>query len=292
VTARGDGARPGALRVLWQTVTGRDTVEHSGPWLQAFIDLPAPLRGMVRWMLRPRRRFLFGRLRALGRDRVLSGPFAGMQLTGYPAAPELLGTYEHELFGVVHELSARAFPIVINVGARYGYYAVGLARMMPTARVLAFEGDADALGMLRDSVAANGVADRVQVGGFCDTSDLNAVIGDGRGVLVVCDIDGGEHELLDPVVVPALTRATILVECHGPAATPSEPVMVTRFLPTHDVQRIATEDRVLAHLPPGVAEPWRSRMPKTLEQLMQEHRTPPQSWLVLTPRSQTVDGRR
>ncbi len=277
-------AYPGALRLLWETVTGRRPVERSGPLLQAFIDMPAPIRGVVRWIVRPQRRFLFGRLRALSRDRVLSGPFVGMQLTGYPAAPELLGTYEHELFDVVRELAQRPFRAVVNVGARYGYYAIGMARLMPSVLVRAYEGDGEARGMFAAAVAANGVADRVRVEGFCNTPDLAEALGAGDSVLLVCDIDGGEVPLLDPAQVPALTRATILVECHGPAESPTEAVMVLRFLPTHEVRRIATEERVLAHLPAGVAEPWRSRMPQTLEELMQEHRTPPQSWLLLTPR--------
>jgi hypothetical protein len=287
-----NAARPGALTLLWRMLSGRETIEHGGPWLQAFIDMPAWMRDVVRWVVRPKRRFLYGRLRVLTGDCVMSGPFAGMQLNGHPAAPELLGSYEHELFNLVHELAGWSYATVINVGARYGYYAVGLARLMPQARVLAFEGDDEALGMLRDAVAANGVVDRVMVGGFCDTAQFTTAIGDGVGVLVVCDIDGGERVLLDPAMVPALTRATILVECHGPPETPTEPVMATRFLPSHEVRRIATEDRVLTHLPPGIAEPWRSRMPRTLEALMQEHRTQPQSWLLLTPRRQMGDGRR
>lgn len=275
---------PNVARLLLETLTGKRTVEHSGPLLQAFIDLPAPIRGAVRWVLRPRRRFLMGRLRALSNGRVMSGPFAGMQLAGYPAAPELLGSYEHELFDVVRELAARPFHTVVNVGARYGYYAIGLARMMPRATVIGFEGDAEARGMFSDAVRMNGVDGRVQVQGFCHAADLAAALGDGDGALLVCDIDGGEVPLLDVAEVPALTRTTILVECHGPPETPSEPVMVMRFLPTHDVRRIELERRLLAHLPDGVAEPWRSRMPRVLEQLMQEHRTEPQSWLLLSPR--------
>ena len=277
-------AYPGALRLLWETLTGRRPVERSGPLLQAFIDMPAPVRGAVRWVLRPRRRFLFGRLRALAGDRVMSGPFQGMRLAGFPAAPELLGSYEHELFAVIRELATRPFHTVVNVGARYGYYAIGLARLMPSVQVHAFESDDEARGMLVGAVTANDVAGRVRVGGWAGTAELADALGDGTGVLLVCDIDGGEVPLLDLAAVPALARATILVECHGPAETPTEPVMTMRFLPTHEVRRIPTEERVLDHLPPGVAEPWRSRMPRTLEALMQEHRTPPQSWLLLTPR--------
>jgi hypothetical protein len=139
--------------------------------------------------------------------------------------------------------------------------------------------------MLAAAVAANGVGDRVAIGGFADTPVFTAALGTGEGVLVVCDIDGGEVALLDPSRVQALRRATILVECHGPMEAATEAVMELRFRPTHDVRRVAIEDRVLSHLPPGVAEPWRSRMPRAMEALMQEHRTMPQSWLLLTPRA-------
>ncbi len=277
-------AAPGLLRIAWDLIAGRRTVEQSGPLLMAFINLPAPLRDTVRWVLRPKQRFLYGRLRAVAGDRVMSGPFASMQLTGRPAAPELLGTYEHELFDVTRALVRQPFRTVINVGARYGYYAVGLARLMPDVRVKAFEAEVHARAQLAEAVVANGMGDRVEVGGYCDLPDLAVALDTGEGALVVCDIDGGEVPLLDPHRVPALMRATILVECHGPGDAPTEAVMAARFLPTHEVRRIAVEKRVLAHLPVGVGEPWRSRMPRTTEALMQEHRTLPQSWLLLTPR--------
>lgn len=280
----GGRAYPGTLTLLWELVTGRRTVEHSGPLLNVFLALPAPLRDFSRWILRPKRRFLFGRLRALARDRVLSGPFAGMQLTGLPAAPELLGTYEREIVEVVRELASRPFRVLVNLGARYGYYAVGMARLMPAVHVTAFEGNDEARAQLERAVEANGVQDRVTVAGYCEVSDLAAALAAEGDALVVCDIDGGEVDLLDPQQVGALTRATMLVECHGISGSPTEVVMVHRFLSTHDVRRFAVEERVLSHLPEGIGEPWRSRMPRTLEALMQEHRTPPQSWLVLTPR--------
>lgn len=275
---------PGVARIVWQLITGRRTVEHSGPLLRAFVGLPVPLRDAVRWVLRPKRRFLFGRLRALSRDRVLSGPFVGMHLPGLPAAPELLGTYERELFDVVRELASRPFRTLINVGARYGYYAVGLARLMPAVTVKAYEGDDEARAQLLRTVASNGVQGRVTVAGYCEAPDLAADLEADGGALIVCDIDGGETALFDPRHLRGLKWATLLVECHGPAESPTEAVMVHRFLPTHDVRRVAVEERVLSHLPPGIAEPWRSRMPGTLEALMQEHRTLPQSWLLLTPR--------
>ncbi len=275
-------------RLVWELVTGRRPVERSGPLLATFIDLPAPVRDAVRWVVRPKRRFLYGRLRVLAGDRVMSGPFEGMQLAGLPAAPELVGCFEHELFDIVRELAARPFRRVVNVGARYGYYAIGLARLMPTVEVYAFEAMDEVRRTLAAAAAANDVAVRVRIGGYCDIPELAAALDDGDGVLVVCDIEGGEVSLLDLARVPALRRATLLVECHGPPEDPTEPVIARRFLSTHELRRVGTEQRVLAHLPAGVAEPWRGRMPTTLEALMQEHRTPPQSWLLLTPRARAA----
>ncbi len=279
------GEYPGLLRLLWETATGRRSVERSGPLLQFFIDMPAPVRDAVRWLLRPQRRFLLGRLQAQSRHCVLSGPFAGMRLAGLPTAPELLGCYERELHATIRTLTQRPFDRIVNVGARYGYYAIGLARLLPRVPVHAFESDAEARRVLEAAIAANDVSGRVSVGGYCDTADLAAALRDASGALVICDIDGGERHLLDLTAVPALAQATILVECHGPVESATEPVMAMRFLPTHDVVRIATEARAASDVPPGVGEPWRSRLPKAFAALLEEHRIPPQSWLLLTPRA-------
>jgi hypothetical protein len=236
-------------------------------------------------VLRPKRRFLLWRLRSLSGDRVMSGPFAGMRLTGLPAAPELLGTYEREIADAVRSLARQPFRRVVNVGARYGYYAIGLARLMPRTEIFAFEGNDEARAVLASAVRLNDVGSRVQLGGFCDVPDLAAALEDGAGVLLACDIDGGEVPLLDPALVPALRRATLLVECHGPAESPTEAVMAMRFLPTHDLKRFGVAARSLADLPDPVGGAWRTRMPATLVALMQEHRSMPQSWLLLTPRA-------
>lgn len=285
-----DSGAQGLWRILWETVAGRRTVEDSGPWLKAFRRAPAPVRDVLRWILRPQRRFLLGRLRAMSHGRVMSGPFAGMQLAGLPTAPELLGCYERELYDVVHALAQRPFRRIVNLGARHGYYAIGLALVMPQARVIAFEGDREAQGRLHEAILANGVGDRVTVRGYGDVPDLIDALGTGDDTLLVCDIDGGEVVLLDPSRVPMLARTTILVECHTLASSSTEPVMATRFLPTHNVRRIATAPRELPQLPAGLGEPWRSRMPTVLEQLMQEHRRGRQAWLELEPRARREGG--
>jgi hypothetical protein len=43
------------------------------------------------------------------------------------------GCYEHELHGEIEQLVTRGFDAVLNIGCGEGYYAIGLARRMPTA---------------------------------------------------------------------------------------------------------------------------------------------------------------
>ncbi|MBX9928841.1 MAG: hypothetical protein K2X99_08000 [Gemmatimonadaceae bacterium] len=284
MTAPAPRVPPSTARILFEMLIGRRPIERSGPFLRTFKHLPPWTRDVVRWILRPKQRFLYGRLRAAADDRVLSGAFVGMQLMGRPAGSELIGTYEREVFPWIAEWCAAPPHTIINIGARHGYYAIGLARLMPNAMVWAFEGDEEAHATLAAAVAANGVAARVSIGGFADDARLAEVLGDGRGVLIVCDIDGGEVPLLDPALIPALTRAELLIECHGPPETPTEPVMLARFSATHTITREEPGVRTPADLPAAVTPWWARRMPATLVELMRERRTPPQSWLRAVPR--------
>src|SRR5947209_15685441 len=76
---------------------------------------------------------------------VQNGPFTGMQYVersiGSSLMPKLLGSYEANLQPVIEEIIRRAPATIVNVGCGEGYYAVGLARRLPHARVYAFEAD-------------------------------------------------------------------------------------------------------------------------------------------------------
>jgi hypothetical protein len=65
---------------------------------------------------------------------VESGPFAGMKyLPGFCEGilPKLLGSYEQELWPALHSIASLPIQAVINIGCAEGYYAVGLARLLP-----------------------------------------------------------------------------------------------------------------------------------------------------------------
>ena len=59
----------------------------------------------------------------------------------------------------------RPFPQIVDVGAKFGYYAVGLARRYPAAAVVAYDVDWWARRACRRMAAANGVGNVDGVGG-------------------------------------------------------------------------------------------------------------------------------
>ncbi len=65
---------------------------------------------------------------------------------------------------------------------------------------------------------------------------------DAAKTVVICDIEGAEGELLDPIAAPGLTRADVLVEVHEGMRPASLALLTARFEASHRIQRI---DRVL-----------------------------------------------
>jgi hypothetical protein len=191
---------------------------------------------------------------------VSGGPFAGLRYTDtspHTLVPKLLGVYERELHAAVED-AIRARPArIVNVGAADGYYAVGLARRCPDARVVAYEADPEQRELLARVVAANRAA--VQIEGTAGPVTL------GEAELVVMDCEGCERALLDPSAVPWLRDAAIIVELHDVWEPGVGAVVTERFAATHEI----------ALIPSG---------PQPPRGLLSEQRPGPMSWAVMTPR--------
>jgi hypothetical protein len=228
------------------------------------------------------------RVRALTREfqrghglTVRRGPFAGLT---YPESladadflvPKLLGIYEQEVHDAIEGWISREPGLVMNIGAAEGYFAVGLARALPGATVLAFEIDDDTRARCIELAEANGVGDRVRPAGECTLEDLARV--QREDAVVLCDCEGCELELLDPERVPAMRRWELLVELHDfvdPAISATVPA---RFSQTHSVELIPSRPR---H--DDVPELSDLR-PRDRGLLLSERRPAPMEWARMTPR--------
>jgi hypothetical protein len=207
---------------------------------------------------------------------VQGGPFAGMHFADRSTegcyAARLLGCYEHELHGEIERLVARGFSTVLNIGCAEGYYAIGLARRMSSAQVFAHDTDLEAQAICRQLAQANGVAERIVIGGLFRGEDFSRF--DATDTLLVMDIEGDEVKLLDPAAYPALRGMTVLVECHDGASAE----IVQRFSGTHRIKQI--ENRLGAPELPECLQGLGH-----LDQLLAvwEWRSTPTPWLVMEP---------
>ena len=211
--------------------------------------------------------------------RVQAGPLAGMfvlrdEVWGDTMAAKLLGTYEKELREPVrHLIRERRYDRVVVAGCAEGYWAVGLALLLPGARVVAFEEDRRARDVAAANARANGAEERLDLRGRCGRLELAAALeyGGGRAVetplplasavpeeaaspdhaerpLCLIDVEGDELDLLEPQVVPGLRRADVIVECHDRLDGAIRPRLAERFDRTHAVERIEREGRAPSKL--------------------------------------------
>jgi hypothetical protein len=203
------------------------------------------------------------------------GPFAGMrypeEAVGHATwlGPKLLGAYECELNAVLADVIAADFPVVVNIGAGEGFYAVGLALKSPGSMVYAFETDAAERRLCLSMAESNGVPRRIAVEGECNLARLSALTPEigGARVFVLCDCEGCELDLLRPDVVPLLQSATLLVELHPSVDSAIPTLVVDRFRSTHEVTQIPRSPspstqlhkpgglRALLHPPAGQPDP-------------------------------------
>lgn len=219
------------------------------------------------------------------RDRlgnaVQAGPFAGLQfpdwgltsVDGY--SPKVIGCYERELHAAVEDAIAAAPPVVVNVGSAEGYYAVGLARRLPTARVIAYDTDADRIERLGTIAELNGVRVEARANAADHASLREDLV---PGALLVVDCDGPEADLLAPAEIPVLADCRLIVEVHDLIVPGTSERLRTAFEPTHSIERIRTEQRWAKDYPELGDLPY-----VTKELAINEFRAGPMEFFVMTP---------
>ena len=220
--------------------------------------------------------------------QVRQGPFESMRYVrdsvGSAYLPKLLGIYEQELRHCVEYICAQQPARIVDIGAGEGYYAVGLAKRIPTVRLLAFEMDPIGQRVVAEMAALNDVSKRVEIRGKCEPSDLIDALGDDPHPVVVCDVEGYEDVLLDPAKVTALRRATVLVELHEFVIPGITDKIRSRFANSHAIEHIRQETRARTDFP------WRTLgtalLPGSyLDWAVNEWRPEQMAWLYMVPKA-------
>jgi len=212
--------------------------------------------------------------------KVLQGPLKGLDFIEKSAegchVPKLLGSYEQPLHPFIQKSSISDYTKVINIGCAEGYYAVGFAMVAPSLVSYAFDTNGQARKICAKLAQKNGVGDRVKIGSEFGHADF-ARYGHER-VLVFCDIEGAEDELLNPEKAPSLRKLDIIVESHECLRSGVTQRLISRFKATHDIRLVEDNGTRLLEAPPR----WFAKLAH-LDQLLAtwEWRSGPTPWLVM-----------
>ena len=250
--------------------------------------LPDYVRAPLRNLLMPRWHVAAFLIRTAARRRVVAGPFRGMRLQLSPLSSRhllgyILGSQELELREVIERIVKRGYGTIINVGAADGYYAVGLTLRSPSSAVEAFETLQEFHPLIQQSARLNGVSDRITLHGTCELDTLRQSLQRAEApVLVLMDIEGGEVDLLDPLPIPQLRDADILVETHDAFVAQATDTLIDRFWETHSVECYSAQPRICADFPAHFLPGFRRWFPRLAVDLMDERRPGIQRWLFLT----------
>jgi hypothetical protein len=172
---------------------------------------------------------------------------------------------------------------VINIGCAEGYYAVGMARALPNATVFAFDSDFKARLECLEMAQKNGVDNRIIIGGFCNRFILSQL--PLMNSLVICDCEGYELELLDPKIIPELTKSFLLVELHDDFNPIISDLIIQRFRDTHEVSLFTIKRREASHYSSlGRLRPQEQHIALD-ENRMDEGKIPRPQWVLLVPKS-------
>jgi hypothetical protein len=124
----------------------------------------------------------------------------------------------------------------------------------------------------------NGVAGRIEVRGACSLEELCRL--PNADIALLCDCEGAEKVLLDPVRVPTMRRWRVLVELHDFIDPTISAAVLSRFEASHTVELIHSRDQTVN--PPaelGFLSERQRRM------TISENRPGPMRWAHLHPRA-------
>ncbi len=233
-------------------------------------------------------------LELYAKGRVLGGPFKGMRFPGSGIGgafyQHLLGSYEWSLIPTIEQVIARSPMTIVDAGAAYGYYAIGLAIRCPGSRVIAYEMDQSRANLLGKYARLNDVAARLDLRGICRPESLAGDVKNAPDAFILMDVEGAENILLPADRVDAFKGTELLIETHDHFVPEVTARLQERFAQTH-IQTVLHHEEGW----PDVAlyhRMWHFPVLRPiLRRMINEYRGVEMAWLHLRPVSTLQDDR-
>ena len=167
---------------------------------------------------------------------VRNGPFKGMlyieNSAGSQLLPKILGSYEEPIQHWIEKIINKKYDKILDLGCAEGYYAVGFARNCLETEILAYDINPYAILLAQKLAKINNISN-IHFKNECNYEELGKQCD--KNVLVFCDIEGNEKDLLDLNKVPNLEQVDLLVETHDCFVPGITDLLIKRFYYSHKI---------------------------------------------------------
>jgi hypothetical protein len=236
---------------------------------------------ITRYPLPNRRGQLEARIARLTENTVSCGLFTGLVLPEEESSGDrgakLLGLYEKELEPALQRVLRARPDVIVNIGCAEGFYAVGLARLIPNVKVSAYDIDERARQICKITRRLNGVNGPFEVRGYCSAEELQTITQAAKRPFVLVDCEGGERELLLSTNYD-YANAAMLIECHDFIDGNITRELIEKFSKTHTIELIEQGEK--NPFTSGVTKGWSE---DDLWLVVSERRPEAMHWLSLSP---------
>ena len=169
---------------------------------------------------------------------VKNGFFKGMVYPDFLAAgsaiyPKFIGSYEYELTPIFEQIIKEKYDLIIDVGCAEGYYAVGLAMLMPNAKVIAYDTDPRARALCKQIAILNKAEAGIVFEGGVTADELGNIDFSNKKTLIISDCEGYEKELFTINNIEHLKSCDVLIETHDLFDLSISPYLLNLFKKTH-----------------------------------------------------------
>jgi hypothetical protein len=169
---------------------------------------------------------------------VQAGPFKSMQYVdmavGSSYFHKLVGSYEAVLHPTIERIRGKKFDTVLDIGSAEGYYLIGFGRFYKDAHLVGFEIEEKGRQLTEEMYTMNHLTNKLTLLGEATAKNITPYIT--NHTLLVCDCEGGELDILDPVTSPELLTVDMaIIELHDFIRPGIQESLTNRFKATHSV---------------------------------------------------------
>lgn len=218
---------------------------------------------------------------------VHAGPFAGMKYTdkaiGSNYLHKLIGSYESVLHQYIHSLRQKNFDTIIDIGAAEGYYLVGFGKMFPHSRLVGFEIEEEGRLLIQEMYEKNNLHNKIILEGEATVNNVAPYITD--STLLVCDCEGAEVDILNPLVEKVFTKVdTAIIELHDFIRPGIKEALTERFANTHHITVVPFRTADVSEFP------FLNSITNKTEQyeILRERGWQEQEWIILERKEENV----